>query len=122
MEISQISQPGFCLKKSHTRVSRDHGIHRFHSAALILRQLQTLASIAPHLGRFFSFESIRMSSGFVSGGISDQPIERDDEWHRVQQELEDERRRKADLGKQDRGKSLYEALQQNKSEFRPWMR
>lgn len=57
-----------------------------------------------------------MSSGFVSGGTNDQPIERDDEWHRVQQELEDERRRKADLGKQDGGKSLYEALQQNKSE------
>ncbi|KAI9928749.1 hypothetical protein MW887_001967 [Aspergillus wentii] len=55
-----------------------------------------------------------MSSGFVSGGTSDKPIERDDEWRRVQQELEEERKRKADLGKQDGGKSLYEVLEQNK--------
>lgn len=60
-----------------------------------------------------------MSSGFVSGGTNEQPIERDDEWHRVQQELEDQRRQKADIGKQDGGKTLYEALQQNKSESHP---
>ena len=58
-----------------------------------------------------------MSSGFVSAGTNDQPLERDDEWHRVQQELEEERRRKADIGKQDGGKSLFEVLQNNKSEF-----
>ncbi|OJJ49641.1 hypothetical protein ASPZODRAFT_53264, partial [Penicilliopsis zonata CBS 506.65] len=55
-----------------------------------------------------------MSSGFVSGGTTEEPVKRDDEWLRVQQELEEERRRKAELGKQDGGKSLYEVLQQNK--------
>ncbi|KAL4809670.1 N-terminal domain of NEFA-interacting nuclear protein NIP30-domain-containing protein [Aspergillus unguis] len=55
-----------------------------------------------------------MSSGFVSAGTDHEPVERDDEWRRVQQELEEERRRKADLGKQDGGKSLYEVLQNNK--------
>jgi hypothetical protein len=57
-----------------------------------------------------------MSSGFVSGGTVDEPTERDDEWHRAQQGLEEERKRKAELGRQDGGKSLYEVLQQNKSE------
>jgi hypothetical protein len=56
-----------------------------------------------------------MSSGFVSAGTNQEPVERDDEWLRVQRELEEERRRKAELGKQD-GKSLYDVLQQNKSE------
>ncbi|KAL5361668.1 N-terminal domain of NEFA-interacting nuclear protein NIP30-domain-containing protein [Aspergillus floccosus] len=55
-----------------------------------------------------------MSSGFVSAGTDQEPIERDDEWLRVQKELEEERRRKAELGKQDGGKSLYDVLQQNK--------
>ncbi|RHZ48099.1 PSME3-interacting protein [Aspergillus thermomutatus] len=55
-----------------------------------------------------------MSSGFVSAGTDQEPVERDDEWRRVQQELEEERRRKAELGKQEGGKSLYEVLQQNK--------
>ncbi|EEA20598.1 hypothetical protein EYB25_008097 [Talaromyces marneffei] len=55
-----------------------------------------------------------MSSGFVPGGTIDEPTQRDDEWRRAQQELEDERRRKAELGKQNDGKSLYEVLQQNK--------
>jgi len=58
-----------------------------------------------------------MSSGFVSAGTTDQPIERDDEWLRVQQELEEERRKKAEIGKQNDGKSLFEVLQQNKSEL-----
>ncbi|KAJ5098979.1 hypothetical protein N7532_005980 [Penicillium argentinense] len=55
-----------------------------------------------------------MSSGFVSGGTNDESVQRDDAWLRAQQELEEERRRKADVGKQDGGKSLYEVLQQNK--------
>ncbi|KOS39169.1 hypothetical protein ACN38_g10019 [Penicillium nordicum] len=55
-----------------------------------------------------------MSSGFVSSGTNDQPIERDDEWLRAQQELEEERRRKAEIGKQDDGKSLFEVLERNK--------
>ncbi|KAJ5459215.1 hypothetical protein N7530_011159 [Penicillium desertorum] len=55
-----------------------------------------------------------MSSGFVSAGTNEKPIERDDEWLRAQQELEEERRRKAELGKQDDGKSLFEVLERNK--------
>ncbi|KXG45603.1 uncharacterized protein PGRI_033700 [Penicillium griseofulvum] len=55
-----------------------------------------------------------MSSGFVSAGTNDQPIERDDEWLRAEKELEEERRRKAEIGKQDGGKSLFEVLERNK--------
>ncbi|KAJ5985193.1 hypothetical protein N7499_008529 [Penicillium canescens] len=55
-----------------------------------------------------------MSSGFVSAGTNEQPIERDDEWLKAQQELEEERRRKAEIGKQDDGKSLFEVLERNK--------
>lgn len=57
-----------------------------------------------------------MSSGFVSGGTNEEPLERDDEWQRVQQQLEEERKRKADLDKQDDGRTLFDVLQQNKSE------
>lgn len=57
-----------------------------------------------------------MSSGFVSGGSIDNPIERDDEWRRAQQELEDQRRQKAEQNKQHEGKSLYEILQANKGD------
>jgi len=60
---------------------------------------------------------IKMSSGFVSAGTNDEPVERDDDWQRVQRELEEERKRKADLSKQDGGKSLYDILQQNKSKL-----
>lgn len=55
-----------------------------------------------------------MSSGFVSGGTTDAPIERDDEWLRAQQELEANRRKKEDEAKQQEGKSLFEILQANK--------
>ena len=60
-----------------------------------------------------------MSSGFVSAGTNEQPIDRDDEWLKAQQELEEERRRKAEIGQQNDGKSLFEVLQQNKSEISP---
>ncbi|MCJ1383117.1 hypothetical protein MMC17_006230 [Xylographa soralifera] len=56
-----------------------------------------------------------MSSGFVSGGTADEPIERDGEWLKAQQELEDTRRRKEEESRQTGGKSLYEVLQQNKA-------
>ncbi|GIK02764.1 hypothetical protein Aspvir_006825 [Aspergillus viridinutans] len=55
-----------------------------------------------------------MSSGFVAAGTDQEPVERDDEWRRAQHELEEERRRKAELGRQEGGKSLYDVLQQNK--------
>lgn len=58
-----------------------------------------------------------MSSGFVSAGTNEEPVERDDEWLKAQQELEEERRRKAEIGQQVDGKCLYEVLQQNKSEL-----
>ncbi|EMD91282.1 hypothetical protein COCC4DRAFT_30565 [Bipolaris maydis ATCC 48331] len=55
-----------------------------------------------------------MSSGFVSGGNAGEEVQRDDEWKRAQQEIEDARRAKAELAKQHDGKSLYEVLQANK--------
>ena len=58
-----------------------------------------------------------MSSGFVSGGTSDQPIERDDEWLKVQQELEATRRRKEEESRQEGGKTLYDVLQANKGDY-----
>lgn len=58
-----------------------------------------------------------MASGFVPGGTINRPIERDDEWLRAELELEEERKRKAELGKQQDGKSLYDVLQENKGSF-----
>jgi hypothetical protein len=55
-----------------------------------------------------------MSSGFVSGGKAGEEVQRDDEWKKAQQELEDARRAKAELAKQQDGKSLYDVLQANK--------
>ncbi|KAL2832085.1 N-terminal domain of NEFA-interacting nuclear protein NIP30-domain-containing protein [Aspergillus cavernicola] len=55
-----------------------------------------------------------MSSGFVSSGTNQAPIERDDEWRRVQHEIEEERRRKAEMGRQADGRSLFDVLEQNK--------
>jgi hypothetical protein len=55
-----------------------------------------------------------MSSGFVSGGTIDAPIERSDEWLAAQQELEANRRRKAEAAQQAGGRSLYETLEANK--------
>ncbi|KAK2795355.1 hypothetical protein FQN50_009746 [Emmonsiellopsis sp. PD_5] len=57
-----------------------------------------------------------MSSGFVSAGTTQDPPKRDEEWLKAQQELEAERKRKAEEAKQDGGKSLYEILQQNKGQ------
>ncbi|KAL8783381.1 MAG: hypothetical protein Q9195_009409 [Heterodermia aff. obscurata] len=56
-----------------------------------------------------------MSSGFVSGGTTDKPTERDDEWLKAQQEIEANRRRKEEESRQQGGKSLYEVLQNNKA-------
>ena len=55
-----------------------------------------------------------MSSGFVSGGTIDKPIQRDEEWLKAQQDIEASRLRKEEEGKQQDGKSLYEVLQNNK--------
>ncbi|KAF2471960.1 uncharacterized protein BDR25DRAFT_259217 [Lindgomyces ingoldianus] len=56
-----------------------------------------------------------MSSRFVSGGTIDKPAERDDEWRKAQEELEEKARRKVADGQQDGGKSLFEVLQANKA-------
>lgn len=57
-----------------------------------------------------------MSSRFVSAGTTDDPIERDDEWLKAQQELEASRRMKEEATKQESGKTLYEVLQSNKGD------
>jgi hypothetical protein len=60
-----------------------------------------------------------MSSGFVSGGSLDAPIERDEDWAQAERELEEARKRKAELAKQQgTGKSLFETLQANKGDSR----
>ncbi|KAF2089070.1 hypothetical protein K490DRAFT_13732, partial [Saccharata proteae CBS 121410] len=54
-------------------------------------------------------------SGFVSGGTIDQPVERDDEWLKAQQDIEANHRRKEEEARQEGGKTLYEVLQANKA-------
>ena len=58
-----------------------------------------------------------MSSRFVSASTDEEPVERDDEWHKAQQAVEANFRRKQEEGKQEGGKSLYEVLQQNKGDL-----
>lgn len=60
-----------------------------------------------------------MSSGFVSGGTTDNPIQRDDEWLEAQKEVEANRRRKEEEARQEGGKTLYEVLQNNKGDYMP---
>jgi len=55
-----------------------------------------------------------MSSGFVSGGTADAPIERSDEWLAAQKELDANAMRKAEAARQPEGKSLFETLEANK--------
>lgn len=61
-----------------------------------------------------------MSSGFISGGTTDAPIERDSEWILAQQGIEATRRRKEEESRQTDGKTLYDTLQANKGE-RPYV-
>lgn len=58
-----------------------------------------------------------MSSGFVSGGTTDAPIERDNEWLKAQQEIEANRRHKEEESRHEGGKTLYEVLQGNKGDY-----
>lgn len=55
-----------------------------------------------------------MSSGFVSGGTADAPIERDDQWLAAQADIEANRRRKDEALRKNDGKSLFETLEANK--------
>jgi hypothetical protein len=55
-----------------------------------------------------------MSSGFVSGGTTDAPIERSNEWLAAQNELEANRQCKVEKERQADGRSLYETLEANK--------
>ncbi|KAK5164972.1 uncharacterized protein LTR77_009637 [Saxophila tyrrhenica] len=55
-------------------------------------------------------------SRFVSAGTDEAPpTERDEAWRKAQQELEAKQMQKAEAGKQEGGKSLYETLQSNKA-------
>ncbi|KAF2401339.1 hypothetical protein EJ06DRAFT_537413 [Trichodelitschia bisporula] len=54
-------------------------------------------------------------SRFVPGGSLDEPIQRDDEWLKAQQELEENRKRREAASRENGGKSLYEALEANKA-------
>lgn len=62
----------------------------------------------------YKHEIDAMSSGFVSGGTTDAPIERSDEWIAAQTELEANRAKKAAEARQPEGRSLYETLEANK--------
>jgi hypothetical protein len=56
-----------------------------------------------------------MSSGFVSGGTADAPVERDAAWLAAQREIEANIQRKAiEARRQTDGRSLYETLEANK--------
>jgi len=55
-----------------------------------------------------------MSSGFVSAGTNEAPIQRSNEWLAAQQELEAVRQRKAAEARQSDGRSLFETLEANK--------
>ncbi|KAL2067056.1 hypothetical protein VTL71DRAFT_1480 [Oculimacula yallundae] len=56
-----------------------------------------------------------MSSGFISGGTTDAPLERSDEWLEAQKEIEANALRRAELARQTDGKSLFETLEANKA-------
>ncbi|PBP27259.1 hypothetical protein BUE80_DR001654 [Diplocarpon rosae] len=56
-----------------------------------------------------------MSSGFISGGTADAPLERGDEWLAAQREIEANALRRAELARQADGKSLFETLEANKA-------
>ncbi|KAH7329992.1 N-terminal domain of NEFA-interacting nuclear protein NIP30-domain-containing protein [Rhexocercosporidium sp. MPI-PUGE-AT-0058] len=56
-----------------------------------------------------------MSSGFISGGTTDAPLERSDEWLAAQKEIEANALRRAEQARQTDGKSLYETLEANKA-------
>ncbi|KAI6713450.1 hypothetical protein PZA11_001349 [Diplocarpon coronariae] len=56
-----------------------------------------------------------MSSGFVSGGTTDAPLERNDEWLAAQRDIEANALRRAELARQAGGKSLFETLEANKA-------
>ena len=67
--------------------------------------------------KLITLQTLIMSSGFVSGGTTDQPLERDDEWRKAQHEIEVARKKKEDESRHEGGKSLYEVLQQNKGGY-----
>ncbi|KAL5314054.1 hypothetical protein ACEPPN_018478 [Leptodophora sp. 'Broadleaf-Isolate-01'] len=56
-----------------------------------------------------------MSSGFISGGTTDAPLQRSDEWLAAQKEIEANALRRAEQARQTDGKSLFETLEANKA-------
>lgn len=71
--------------------------------------------IAPFLNAFCEIAIVEMSR-FVSAGTDEEPSERDEAWLNAQEEIESKRREKAEAGKQEGGKTLYETLQANKGD------
>ena len=49
----------------------------------------------------------------------DKQTKPNDEWVKAEREIEESRKRKADAGRQEDGKSLYDVLQANKGTFTP---
>lgn len=47
----------------------------------------------------------------------DQPLERDEEWRKAQQEIEKRRQQKEEESRQGGDMSLYEILQNNKGDY-----
>ncbi|KAF4547513.1 Hypothetical protein D9617_41g062640 [Elsinoe fawcettii] len=54
-------------------------------------------------------------SRFVSGGTTEQPTERSEEWLKAQQAIEAKKVEKLAQSRQEEGKSLYDTLQANKA-------
>lgn len=59
-------------------------------------------------------KKVTMSSGFISGGTTEAPLERSDEWLAAQKDIEANALRRAELARQQGGKSLFETLEANK--------
>jgi len=94
--------------------SRKHFEFRLHFSSSL--DVQGYDSLPGYLGINEPSDSHTMSSGFVSGGTTDNPIERDDDWLKAQEEIETNRRQREEESKQDGGKTLYEVLQNNKGD------
>lgn len=56
-------------------------------------------------------------SRFVSAGELEKQTKREDEWAKAQKEVDEHKQRKQEAGRQEGGKSLYEALQANQGVY-----
>lgn len=84
---------------------------------ILLQNGYKIQIVAPNTVLAIGFRlDYSMSSGFVPGGTTENPIERDEDWLKAQQEIETARRRKEEQGRQENGKTLYDVLQNNKGD------